>query len=96
MSCLRAENSRREINISLQLKMHQKILGITIDNKLTFKSHLKNICKKANQKLNALARISNPVTTGLGLLLLSISATISSKTINTLCFLYGLYSSIFL
>ena len=36
----------------------EKILGITIDNKLTFKSHLKNICKKANQKLNALARIT--------------------------------------
>ena len=33
-------------------------MGITIDNKLTFKSHLKNICKKANQKLNALARIT--------------------------------------
>ena len=28
------------------------------DNKLTFKSHLKNISKKANQKLNALARIT--------------------------------------
>ena len=36
----------------------EKILGITIDNKLTFKSHLKNICKKANQKLIALARIT--------------------------------------
>ena len=29
-----------------------KMLGITIDNKLTFKNHWKNICKKANQKLN--------------------------------------------
>ena len=37
----------------------EKILGITIDNKLSFKSHLKNICKKANQKLNTLARITN-------------------------------------
>ena len=43
--------------ITLQSKMHQKILAITTDNKLTFKSHLKNISKKANQKLNALARI---------------------------------------
>ena len=24
----------------------QKILGVTIDNKLTFKSHIKNLCKK--------------------------------------------------
>ena len=38
--------------------MRRKILGITIDNKLTFKSHLKKICKKANQKFNALARIT--------------------------------------
>ena len=36
----------------------EKIVCITIDKKLTFKSHLKNICKKANQKLNALARIT--------------------------------------
>ena len=36
----------------------EKILGITIDNKLTFKRHLKNICKKSNQKLNTLARIT--------------------------------------
>ena len=48
--------------IILQSKMYQKkkILGITIDNidnKLTFKSHLKNICKEAYQKPNALARI---------------------------------------
>ena len=28
----------------------QKILGVTIDNKLTFKSHIKNLCKKASQK----------------------------------------------
>ena len=46
--------------IKLQLKMYEKkkLLGITIDNKLTFKSHLKNICKEANQKLNALVRIA--------------------------------------
>ena len=35
------------------------MLGVTIDNKLTFESHLKNICKKANQKLNALVRVAN-------------------------------------
>ena len=33
-----------------------KIVAIVIENKLDFKSHLKNICKKANQKLSALAR----------------------------------------
>ena len=45
-------------NIKIKNVSEEKILGITIDNKLTFKSHLKNICKKANQKLNALARIT--------------------------------------
>ena len=43
-------------NITIKNVSEEKILGITIDNKLTFKSHLKIICKKANQKLNALAR----------------------------------------
>ena len=35
----------------------EKILGIIIDNKLNFKFHLKNICKKADKKLSALSRI---------------------------------------
>ena len=29
----------------------QKILGVIIENKLTFKSHIKNLCKKASQKI---------------------------------------------
>ena len=45
-------------NITIKNVSEEKILDITINNKLTFKSHLKNICKKANQKLNALARIT--------------------------------------
>ena len=28
----------------------KKILGVTIDSKLTFKSHIKNLSKKASQK----------------------------------------------
>ena len=35
-----------------------KLLGITIDNKLNFNEHIANICKKATQKLHALARIA--------------------------------------
>ena len=35
-----------------------KLLGISIDNKLSFNEHVANICKKANQKLHALARIA--------------------------------------
>ena len=36
-----------------------KLLGVTIDNKLAFKEHLSNLCKKVSLKLHALARISN-------------------------------------
>ena len=35
------------------------VLGVTIDNKLTFDSHVKNICRKVVQKLGALLRITN-------------------------------------
>ena len=35
-----------------------KLLGVTIDNKLNFNEHVDNICKKANNKLQALARIA--------------------------------------
>ena len=31
----------------------QTIFGVSIDNKLTFKSHIKNSCKKASQKIGA-------------------------------------------
>ena len=36
----------------------QKLLGINIDSKLTFKDHINSICKKASAKLNSLGRIS--------------------------------------
>ena len=44
----------REIEISNN--KCQKILGIKIDCKLMFDSHVKSMCKKASQKLNALSR----------------------------------------
>ena len=36
-----------------------KLLGITFDNALNFDIHVSSLCKKANQKLHALARLSN-------------------------------------
>ena len=36
----------------------EKLLGVTIVKKLNFKSHVNSLCKKASQKLHALARIS--------------------------------------
>ena len=35
-----------------------KLLGITIDNKLTFQQHVSKMCKKTSQKIHALSRIS--------------------------------------
>ena len=37
----------------------QKLLGITIDNKLSFEEHVGTLCNKASQKLHALSRISH-------------------------------------
>ena len=52
------------VNISLALIKERdegKLLGVTIDKKLNFKSHVNSLCNKASQKLHALARISTYV-----------------------------------
>ena len=37
----------------------EKLLGIKIDQKLSFEPHLESLCKKASQKLKALARMAS-------------------------------------
>ena len=37
----------------------EKLLGIKIDYKLSFEPHVESLCKKASQKLNALARLTS-------------------------------------
>ena len=37
----------------------EKILDVTVDNKLTSSSHIRELCKKASQKISDLSRISN-------------------------------------
>ena len=39
-----------------------ELLGVTIDNKLKFDSHIANICFKTNQKLSALSRLAGLLT----------------------------------
>ena len=39
------------------------LLGINVDNKQTFKSHVETLRKKAAQRLHALARIANYMET---------------------------------
>ena len=51
---------------------------------------------KTREMHNILPLINNSVIIGLSFLFLSLSAIISSKTINISHFLFGLYSSIFL
>ena len=37
----------------------EKLLGVKIDTKLSFENHVSFLCKKASQKLHALARVIN-------------------------------------
>ena len=37
----------------------EKLLGVTFDKKLSFKKHVQDLCKEAQQKLHVLARFSN-------------------------------------
>ena len=61
------ESSKNIRNETAELKIQNKtivesangkLLGVTIDKNLTMKEHIKNICKQAGNKLNALARIA--------------------------------------
>ena len=45
--------------ISIPNENHVELLGISIDNAMTFEKHITNLCNKASNKLNALARISS-------------------------------------
>ena len=45
-------------HIQIENNTSTKLLGVTIDSDLKFDIHVNNLCKKATQKLNALARSS--------------------------------------
>ena len=40
-------------NIPMKNSKEQKIIGVIIDNKLNFKSHISEMCKKSSQKVAA-------------------------------------------
>ena len=46
-------------NEKLSSKFSEKLLGIKIDNKLTFEEHVEGLCEKASQNVSALARVSS-------------------------------------
>ena len=37
----------------------EKILGVIIENRLTFSTHIRELCEKASQKISALSRMSS-------------------------------------
>ena len=43
---------------SISNSRKEKLLGVTIDSKLSFEEHVEDLCKKASQKINALARLA--------------------------------------
>ena len=53
-------NTENHLNLITLLLENSKevLLGVIIDNKLTFHIHIKNICRKADQKLGTLLRIT--------------------------------------
>ena len=49
-------------NETFKNSKQEKVLGVTMDNKLNFATHLLNITKNANIKFNALTRIQKCMT----------------------------------
>ena len=49
-------------NASITPESEVTLLGITLDNKFDFTSHISNICKGATNKINALLRIAKHLT----------------------------------
>ena len=61
-------NSDENLSINVgqyvvQNSQNEKLLGVTIDNKLTFNDHVEGLCKKASKKLHALTRVSRYMNT---------------------------------
>ena len=62
---LLASNDKASIKIDdtdIKSSTSKKLLGVVIENKLTFNEYVSKLCKKARNKLDALARISKYMT----------------------------------
>ena len=59
---LAASNNQVNLNLGgfiIKTSKSEKLLSINIDHFLTFTEHVSKLCKKANQKLHAIACISS-------------------------------------
>ena len=45
-------------NLAIETSKEVEIIAITLDKNMNFHAHIKNICRKASQKIIALLRIS--------------------------------------
>ena len=59
---LRDKASIKIDNTDIKSSSSKKLLGVIIDNKLTFNEHVSKLCKIASNKLHVLARISKYMT----------------------------------
>ena len=46
-------------NSEIKESDYGKLLGITFDKKLNCKKHIEDLCRKANQRIHVLTRLSN-------------------------------------
>ena len=53
------ENDKFEFDNLFWENSKEVVVGVIIDNKLIIDSYIKNVCRKAGQKLDALLRITN-------------------------------------
>ena len=51
-------NTLKVGDLHINNSVSEKLLGISFDCKLKFNKHIEDICQKASQKLNALARLA--------------------------------------
>ena len=56
--CNQKDASITHVSENIEERISVELLGVNIDTNLNFNEHVTNLCKKANQKLHALARIS--------------------------------------
>ena len=56
---LLSDKNIRQVDICNERLSSENLLKIKIDNKLTFEENVEGLCKKINQKINGLTRISS-------------------------------------
>ena len=72
---------------SIEINTKEVLLGITIDKDLKFDDHVNSLCKKAFQKLNALARLAPFMNVEKRRIIMK--AFIESVTIHRVCYIHN-------